>query len=215
MKSAGLQTIFAVFLGLMVAAFVGVGVYTFHPSPQTTLDRQIEAFNRREQAIRNSGAPDELTAADRREIQAVNDERNKVIDAAREAREAWGRSTSIILMVFATLAMAVSILRAEQLPVISNGVLLGGVFTMIYGVGWIIATDTSIARFMVMTTALAITLGLGHLRFARRRSDHEQAASRAGSTDLRDLEQRVRDLEDRMNEAASAFAKKRNSSVDR
>ena len=29
----GLQVVFAIFLGLMVAAFVGIGVYTFYPSP--------------------------------------------------------------------------------------------------------------------------------------------------------------------------------------
>lgn len=33
------------------------------------------------------------------------------------------------------LNMAISLVRADQLPVISNGLLLGGVFTMLYGVG--------------------------------------------------------------------------------
>ena len=28
-----LKTLFAIFLGLMVTAFVGVGVYTFYPPP--------------------------------------------------------------------------------------------------------------------------------------------------------------------------------------
>ena len=31
--AGGLQTIFAIFLGLMVTSFIGVGVYTFYPSP--------------------------------------------------------------------------------------------------------------------------------------------------------------------------------------
>ena len=47
-----LQTIFSLFLGLMVVALIGVGVNTFYPSPATQqeqaqqkIDRQIEAIN--------------------------------------------------------------------------------------------------------------------------------------------------------------------------
>lgn len=103
--------------------------------------------------------------------------------------------------------MAVSLVRADQLPVISNGLLLGGVFTMIYGVGWIAVTDTSMARFLVITAALAITLGLGYVRFVRRGTS---APTTAGSgipqgDGLADIEHRVRRLEEQMNDAAQAM----------
>lgn len=211
-QSAGLQTIFSFFLGLMVTAFVGVGVYTFHPPPQQEFNRQIQDLIRREQAIRNSRPPNELTAADRDQLQKINNERNSLslTDAARTDREAWGRSTSIILIIFATLAMAVSLVRADQLPVISNGLLLGGVFTMVYGVGWIVATDTSVARFVVMTVALVITLALGYVRFVHRRAmSAVPSGSRIDNVDgPPDIEQRVRELEERMNKAANALGPK-------
>lgn len=209
-RSAGLQTIFSFFVGLMLTAFVGVGVYTFHPPPQQELNRQIEDLSRREQAIRISRPADELTAADRDQLQEINNERNSLTDAVRTAREPWGRSTSIVLIVFATLAMAVSLVRADQLPVISNGLLLGGVFTMVYGVGWIVATDTSVARFVVMTIALVITLALGYVRFV-----HRQAISAvpsgpriADNEGFTDIEQRVGELEERMDKAANALGTK-------
>lgn len=213
MKSAqggGLQTIFAIFLGLMVAAFVGVGVYTFYPSPQRDFNRRIEDLSRREEAIRNSRPPDDLTSSDRDRIQELADERHEIDDAARADREGWGRVTSIILIAFATLGMTISLVRADQLPVISNGLLLGGVFTMIYGVGWIVATDTSVARFVVMTAALAITLALGYARFVRRRTlgATPPANGFAGGEGMAELQQRVRDLEERMSEAASALGQK-------
>lgn len=208
-QSGGLQTIFAIFLGLMVTAFVGVGVYTFY-APQTQLNRRILDLNRQEQAVRNSKAPNELTPTDRAKIQEIRDELNKTQDAGQLSRESWGRSTSIILIAFATLAMAISLVRAEQLPVISNGLLLGGVFTMVYGVGWIIATGTSVARFMVMTVALVITLALGYVRFVRRRAPSVASNGEgiAGGEGLVDLEQRVRGLEQRMDEAANALGHK-------
>ncbi len=125
-----------------------------------------------------------------------------------------GGSTSVILIVFATLTMAVSLVRADQLPVISNGLLLGGLFTMLYGVGWIVATDTSIARFFVMTAALAITLGLGYVRFVRRETTSPVAAESAipESEGLAEIERRVRALEERVNEAAHALGHNSDSS---
>jgi uncharacterized protein HemX len=209
-QSVGLQTIFAIFLGLMVTAFVGVGVYTFYPSPQAQFNSRILDLNRQEQAIRNSKSANDLTPTDRAKIQELADELNKTQDAAQASGESWGRKTSIILIAFATLAMAISLVRAEQLPVISNGLLLGGVFTMVYGVGWIIATGTSTARFIVMTFALAITLALGYVRFVRRRvASVAQIENLTGDAKgLVDLEQRLRGLEQRMDDAATALGHK-------
>jgi len=209
-RSTGLQTIFSVFLGLMVTAFIGVGAYTFYPPPQRELERQIQDLNRREESIRNSRPSDDLTDADRDQIRELNDERNALSDAARAAREDWGRVMSIILVALATLVMAVSLIRSDQLPVISNGLLMGGVFTMIYGVGWIVATDTSVARFIVMTVALIITLALGYGRFVRGRAEVVVPGGPAIAADgeLADIERRVRDLEERMNDAANALGHK-------
>ncbi len=205
-RSGGLRTIFSFFLGLMVTAFVGVGVYTFHPAP-TESDLRIQDLHHQEEAIRDSRHPDELTTADRERIQELDNERDELRDAAEVVQRAWGRSTSIILILLATLAMAVSLLRADQLPVISNGLLLGGVFTMVYGVGWIIATNTSVARFIVMTVALVITLALGYVRFVRHQAIPASPGGRGigDGEGLADIEQRVRQLEERMNEAANAL----------
>jgi hypothetical protein len=69
---------------------------------------------------------------------------------------------------------------------------------MLYGVGWIASTDTSITRFAVMSVALAITVGLGWLRFARRPA---RAADPAEAGELARIEGRVEALEERLREA--------------
>jgi len=194
----------------MVTAFIGVGTYTFLPPPQKELDRQIQDLHRSEQSFRNMRPSEELTATDRQELQRIADERDKLADESRVAREGWGRITSIILIALATVAMAVSLVRSDQLPVISNGLLMGGVFTMIYGVGWIVATDSSVARFIVMTVALAITLALGYWRFVRGRSVPAPSRGQVvdGSEGLEGIEQRVQALEERLDEAANALGHK-------
>lgn len=210
-----LRTIFAFFLGLMLTAFVGVGVYTFHPPP-VRFDNELRDLGRKEQALRDARAPNELTGADRDSLQVMERRRNELIDAAAAARIPWARTTSIILIVVATLAMAASLVGADRLHVISNGLLLGGVFMMLYGVGWIIATDTSVARFVVITIALAITLALAYARFARRAPPSVVGAAlgSTGTDDTVHLERRVRALEERLSAAATVLAEERRSRED-
>ena len=208
-ESGGLQIIFAIFLGLMVTAFVGVGINTVYPSPQEPFDRQIRDLRRQEQAATNSKAPADLTPVERIKIQEIRDQISKTQDASQVAMAPWGRNASIILILFATLAMAISLIRSGQLPVISNGLLLGGVFTMVYGVGMIIATATSAARFTVMTIAFVITLGLGYARFVRNRvRPAMQGGVMPSSGELIEIDQRVRALEKRMDDAANALGHK-------
>lgn len=210
-RGTGLQTIFGFFLGLMVTSFIGVGVYTFYPPPDRPYRDQIVQLNRQQQEIRTAKPDNELTAGEREQIQALQREINSAEDHIRLSSEGWGRRTSIILIAFATLAMAVSLLKAVQLPVISNGLLLGGVFTMIYGVGWVIATDSSTLRFFVMTAALAITLGLGYVRFVRQqnRGPADTMVQATGNGTTSDLERRVQALEDKLNKAAGALGSNR------
>ena len=207
-RSAGLRTIFSFFLGLMFTAFAGVGVYTLYPQSEE-LNTQIRDLNRQEEIIRDSRPADQLTEEDRAQIQELNLRRYELQDAREEAEKPWARNTSIILMVTATLAMVVSLVRANQLPVISNGLLLGGVFTMLYAVGWIIATDSSFARFGVMAVALLITLALGYIRFVRvgKTTASEAEAGVPDPDGLANIELRLRELEARMSEAARVLGR--------
>lgn len=209
---SGLQIIFSFFLGLMVTTFIGVGVYTFHP-PNEELDRRIQEINREERFVQDPTLPVEASPEEQANLRALQAEREELIEAAREEREEWGRSTSIVLVVLATLVMAISLVRSDQLPVISNGLLLGGVFTMVYGVGWIVASDTSLTRFAVVTVAFVITLALGYLRFVQRREGggSQRHPGGGGATavpdggELAELRERVHLLEKRLEAAGRAI----------
>ena len=129
------------------------------------------------------------------------------IDAAQKI---WARNTSIILVIFATLVMSISLVRSEQLRVLSNGLLLGGLFTMLYGTGWGIFSGNSTARFVVIAFALLVAIGLGYLKFVRRHAENPALAmepARAASAEpLGDLDARVTALERKAAAAASALS---------
>ena len=214
-QNTGLQIIFSIFLGLMVAAFIGVGVYTFYPPPETKYQEQLQDLYRQQEDIERFKDSTKLTAAERAQLRETQDKIRALEDKQSAEREIWGRNTSIVLITFATIVMSISLIRAEQLPVISNGLLLGGVFTMIYGVGWIIATGTSYARFAVMTIALVITLVLGWVRFVRVKQGQGGAGAQAAiagapaasvsGAEASAIVARIDALERRMDAAASAL----------
>jgi hypothetical protein len=210
-QNLGLQIIFSIFLGLMVMAFIGVGVYTFYPPPDPVGQEELQELYRQQEDVQRFKDPTALTDAERDRLTEVQAKIRTVEDRLAAQREVWGRNTSIILIAFATLTMAISLIRSEQLPVISNGLLLGGVFTMIYGVGWIVATGTSYARFFVMTAALAITLVLGYIRFVWRRQlkAGQAGAGAAGGGgivgDVGGLEARLEAIEARLAAVGAAL----------
>ncbi len=212
-QNYALQTIFSFFLGLMVLAFIGIGVNTFYPQPQERYQEQLNELYR-SQEPKNRLPYEELTAAERKEFDAVQEEINVIQDKIQEEQKIWARNTSIVLILFATLVMGVSLVRSEQLRVISNGLLLGGLFTMIYGVGWVIFSGESVARFAVVVFAFAISIALGYLKFVRERNGGGAAvavASTGGAVNLDDatvaaLSARLDALEARAAAAAAALA---------
>jgi hypothetical protein len=199
-----LQLIFTFFLGLMVAAFIGIGVYTFHGPPGDPLEDPARDLRDQQREIRDARSPGGLTAEQQAELTRLSEEIREIEDRARQAREDWARTTSIILILLATGVMGVSLIRADQLPVISNGLLLGGVFTMLYGTGWTLASGDSQLRFWVVAFALLVTLGLGYSRFVRRQAE-TTAAPPANAAPTGALEARVDELERRLDAMGRAL----------
>lgn len=201
-----LQTIFSFFLGLMVVAFIGVGVNTFYPSPADRIQAQLQPLFDQQSTLNASGKT--LTPAEQTQAETIQKQINALQEQQRVLEQGWSLNTSIVLVLFATLVMSVSLVRSDQLRVLSNGLLLGGLFTMVYGMGWTIASGSSNARFFVVLFALAVTIALGYLKFVRLRQAPLLAAgpANAPATDVGDLEARVAGLEARLAAAASAFS---------
>jgi hypothetical protein len=220
-----LQAIFAVFLGLMITAVVGVGVYTFHPNPGDGTQEQIQALYDERSAIDGCSSPtpdqcrtwEQLTPAEQARTKAIDAQVTSLQRASEEETSQWRMSTSVILIVIATLLLAVALALGDSGAVLSNGILLGGLFTMLYGVGWGLASGNSVTRFLVLVAALVVSLGLGYLKFVRGRppaatgeaAPAAPAGSQPGSgssVDVAELSSRVEALERRMAAAAQGLS---------
>lgn len=230
-----LQAIFAVFLGLMITAVVGVGVYTFHPNPGDQTQDQIQALYDERAAIDGCTSPtpgecrtwNQLTQAERARTKAIDTQVTTLQRVADERSSQWRMSTSVILIVLATMLMAVALALGDSVSVLSNGILLGGLFTMLYGVGWGLASGNSITRFLVLVVALVVSLVLGYLKFVRGRrpvaaaersgADPGAAPPGAGTSpaEMIELSSRVAALERRLAAAAQGLSGDPDAATDR
>ena len=199
-----LQALYALFLGGIITAFLVVGLNTFYPAPEVN-EEELAALDERELDLLD-GPPDEaeceLTDAERAQLRALDVQREALWEERDEAQRSWSRTAGVLLIGLATLLLALSLIRWDRAIVLSNGLLLGGLFTMVGGIGLTIAGGEGIDRFLVLTLALGITVGLGYLRFARRAEPVQEVGASLVDSDLED---RVALLEQRLAEARRAL----------
>lgn len=204
-----LQTIFSFFLGLMVLAFIGVGVNTYYRSPAEKYTKPQREMSREQEAIGRHAPPGGLSLSEQAKLDSLSEMQEAVNERQQAEIKDWARVTSIILVLFATLALVVSLVLSGQLRVISNGLLLGGLFTMLYGAGWVIFSGNSAARFYVICFALIVSIGLGYAKFVRGRKRTERSRPERGLAPddgaIGELEARVAVLEKRAAAAAAAL----------
>ncbi len=91
--------------------------------------------------------------------------------------DSWRLTMGILLLVCATTLLAASLFLPEAQVVLSNGILLGGAFTMLYAVVSAFISDAGLLRFVVVTIALAVTIAIGYLRFVRGRRTPERTSA--------------------------------------
>lgn len=118
--------------------------------------------------------------------------------------DSWRLTTGILLLVCATVLLGASLVLPEEQVVLSNGILLGGVFTMIYAVVSAFVSDAGLLRFGVVTAALVVTIAIGYARFVRGRRRTTTPAT--GSAELpHDVADRLAAVERKLDALGAAL----------
>lgn len=146
-----IRYIYMFFVGLFLAIFVGMGIAVFYQAPAQPQEPAVMSY------IGKEGP----TEAQQQEI----DRFNAVQRSFDQSMMRYNRNVSIIVLVIAVIILAVALIFTEKLGVIANGILLGGIFTLLYGIGRGMASDSNKFRFLVAAVGLAVTLFLGYTRF--------------------------------------------------
>jgi len=148
-----IRSLYIVAIGLLVAAFVGFGVDAFYPSPkepEPPTTTQYKSF-------------EEMTKEDK----TVQKEYDKKYKEFQSNLNKYNQNLSIIIIALAVLILAASILGLSRIELIGEGATLGAVFTLFYGIARAIATQEAKFRFIAITIALVIIVGLTYWKFLK------------------------------------------------
>lgn len=148
-----LTFLYSIFLGLLLAIFIGVGVNTFYPGPKPPqYPVELNTYGK------------ELT-----DEQLATQQAYEITSREHEEKmKPYNRNVSMITLSAAVLLLALSLfLEKRNIKVISDGVMLGGLFTLLYSLGRGFAAQDSKYTFVVITVGLVIVLYLGYHRFVR------------------------------------------------
>ncbi|MFC1700844.1 hypothetical protein ACFLZ0_01785 [Patescibacteria group bacterium] len=146
--------IYTLFLALLIALFVGLGIDAFYPGP-------VAPRYPVELDIVKSGCEETL------EQQKIRKDYNLARDKFIEESKPYNRNVSIISLIASIIILVLSLTLLSKISMIADGILLGGVFTVMYCIIRGLMSESSQFRFVIVTIGLAIALVLGYIKFIR------------------------------------------------
>lgn len=155
-----IKYIYTLFLGFIIALFIGLGINTFYEGP-TEPRYPVELSNYKQE---------ELTSQQRTEQRKYD----VAMSAYMEKYQDYSRNVSIIALVSAVILLTIG-LTLERMRFatrsISDGIVLSSVFTLIYSIiRGFISTDTKLT-FVVVTVGVALSIYLGYHTFEGLRAE--------------------------------------------
>lgn len=88
-------------------------------------------------------------------------------DTYRDKQKLYERNVSIISLIAAVLFLIISLTFATKIHVISDGILLGSVFTLFYSIIRGFGSESESYRLIAVTIGLFIALILGYIKFIK------------------------------------------------
>jgi len=151
-----LRLVYTIFLGLLLATFIGVGIAAFYKSP-----KQPEPF------YGPTVVEPVPTATDTAKMDKFyENDRLRWEDHSKKQR-VYDRNVAAIAMIAAVIYLIAGLLLATRILLLSDGLLFGSIFTLIYSIARGFNSDDEIIRFGIVTVGLGIALVLGYIKFVR------------------------------------------------
>jgi lipopolysaccharide export LptBFGC system permease protein LptF len=101
------------------------------------------------------------------EQQQLRAEQSQQQQAFQEQLSVYSQVVSLVILGVAVALLASSILWLRSLPIIGEGVTLGAVFTLLYGLYVALSGGGGLVTFVAVIVGLLILLGLVYWRFVR------------------------------------------------
>ena len=145
-----LKLIYTFILGIVLAIFIGVGVHTFYEAPE--YPEMPVTYGE----ISEDGKPTSEQVQYDREFEAYSEE-----------SQAYERNASIILLSLSVGLVALGLIFAKRLGFLADGVLLGGMLSLLHSLIRATSADDTKFLFVAVSISVVVVMFLGYWRFAR------------------------------------------------
>ncbi len=155
-----MKLIYTFLIGIFTAVFVGVGVSAFYPESKYPEPPLAMKFS----------SPDAYQAYDSigsAEWWAEMEKFDKEEKQFQAESQIYSRNVSIVVIIIAITIVVVSLTAFQKILIIADGLLLGGLLTLIYGVLRGFGAEDNMFRFIVVSIGLFISLFLGYWKFSK------------------------------------------------
>jgi len=160
-----MRAVYTFFLGVLVALFVGLGIATALPGPAEPAAPPAVAVAQQSR---------ELTPAEEQQWRAYEQQRERWEEAARH----HSRTVGLAALVASVLLLVLSLSLERRRRVLAEGVLLGGLFTLLHSIVRSLVARDTVVTFAVVTTALVLVLAVGYRRYVLRPGDRAPDSER-------------------------------------
>lgn len=148
------RVIYTLILGIVIAFFFGIGVQAFYEAPKAP------EYPRASITYKENPSDEEM-----REQQAQDKKFEEDMRSYDEQRKPYERNVAIILMSLAVVTVVSAFVLVPRIGFLSDGVLLGGLFTVLHSIVRGMMVDDTKFLFVMVTIAVVVVLALGYRRF--------------------------------------------------
>lgn len=152
-----LRFAYTVFIGVLLATFVGVGIAAFYSGPKPPEYPVSLKFS---PPVEKDSTPSAQFIKD----QEAQDQKHKEFEVQNKQ---YSRNVSMMALGFALLILALSLTVFKNVTVFADSFLLGGVLLLLYSIVRGFGAEDNIYRLIVTGIGLAVALGLGYLKMIK------------------------------------------------
>jgi hypothetical protein len=163
-----LKLIYTLFLGLLVALFVGLGIDAFYEGPK------MPDYPSELRMAEITKAEKDCDCQEFNKLGSTQEKYDQEFKGYEERLKTYNRDVSIISLIFAILILIASLTLFSKIKMIADGVLLGGVFTTAYSIIRGLMSENSKFRFLIVAVGLIIALVLGYIKFIRPKEENSE-----------------------------------------
>ena len=156
-----LKYVYIVFIGILLSIFIGVGIAAFYEGPKQPDQNYIP---------RNLYSESEKDATKSAELEKIEAAQNKEWQEFSKKTQEYNKNVSIIAVIASILILVISLTLFKKILLIADGLLLGGVLTLLYAIIRSFNSQDFKYIFVVVSIGLLTSLILGYLKFIKPQS---------------------------------------------